>query len=87
MSIDLNQETVLRLIETINYLVGIAERGEGRTIRDDETPEMFVLGYVKKVESALDALWLWTEAEAEHFNGATPDDHICEMVRAARPNA
>lgn len=42
--------TMLRLIKTIKYLVGIAERGEGRKIADDETPEQFVLGYVKRLE-------------------------------------
>ena len=42
---------VLRLIETIKYVVGIAERGEGRTMRDDETVEQFVLGYVNKLEA------------------------------------
>ena len=45
--------TVLRLIDTIKYLVGIAERGEGRKARDDELPEQFVLGYVKRLEEAL----------------------------------
>ena len=45
--------TVLRLIDTIKYLVGIAERGEGRKARDDELPEQFVLGYVKRLEAAL----------------------------------
>ena len=46
--------TVLRLIDTIKYLVGIAERGEGRKARDDELPEQFVLGYVKRLEAALE---------------------------------
>ena len=45
--------TVLRLIDTIKYLVGIAERGEGRKARDDELPEQFVLGYVKRLEEAI----------------------------------
>lgn len=42
---------MLRLIETIKYLRGIAERGLGREIREDETIEQFVLGYVKQLES------------------------------------
>ena len=46
--------TVLRLIDTIKYLVGIAERGKGRKARDDELPEQFVLGYVKRLEAALE---------------------------------
>lgn len=44
---------MLRLIETVKYLIGIAERGEGRTIRDDETAEQFVLGYVKRLETTI----------------------------------
>ena len=43
---------MLRLIETIKYLRGIAERGLGREIRDDETIEQFVLGYVKQLEDS-----------------------------------
>jgi hypothetical protein len=43
----------LRLIETIKYLVGIAERGEGRKQLDGETVETFVLGYVKRIEQQL----------------------------------
>lgn len=45
-------EGVLKLTKTVRYLVGIAERGEGRPMRADETAEQFVLGYVKKLESA-----------------------------------
>jgi len=44
---------VSRLIATVKYLVGIAERGENRKARDDETAEGFVLGYVKKLECEL----------------------------------
>lgn len=51
-----DMETTLRLLATIKYLIGIAERGEGREIRGDETAEQFVLGYVKKLESERDAL-------------------------------
>ena len=42
---------VARLLLTIEYLCGIAERGEKRLIREDETVEQFVLGYVKRLES------------------------------------
>jgi hypothetical protein len=41
-----------RLLETIKYLVGIAERGEGKSIPGDITVEQFVLGYVKRLEAA-----------------------------------
>lgn len=46
-------QDMLRLIETVKYMIGIAERGEGRKIRDNETAEQFVLGYVKRLENAL----------------------------------
>ena len=48
-------EDSLRLIDTIKYLRGIAERGEARTQRDDETVEAFVLDYVKRLEAERDA--------------------------------
>ena len=44
-----------RVMQTLRYLQGIAERGEGRPMRDDETLECFILGYVKKLEGALPA--------------------------------
>ena len=44
---------VLRLVETVKYLRGIAKRGEGREMRDDETVEGFVLGYVQRLERTL----------------------------------
>lgn len=46
-------EGVLRLTKTVRYLVGIAERGEGRPMLDDETAEQFVLRYVQRLENAL----------------------------------
>jgi len=47
---------VLRLTETIKYLCGIAVKGEGREINEDETVEQFVLSYVKKCEQQIVAL-------------------------------
>jgi len=44
---------ILRLLETIKYVQGIAVRGEGRPQGDDETVEAFVLGYVKKLEARI----------------------------------
>lgn len=41
-----------RVLETLRYVQGIAERGEGRQMREDETLEAFVLGYVKRLEAA-----------------------------------
>jgi hypothetical protein len=63
---DIDVEEVDRLLKTIKYIIGIAERGEGRAIREDETVEAFVLGYVKKLQSAKSS-----EDKAmpqEHFN-------------------
>lgn len=51
-----------RLLKTLRYLIGIAERGEGRKIRDDETIEQFVLGYVKRLEAGEAALRAEVEA-------------------------
>ena len=44
-----------RMLKTIRYLIGIAERGEGRPILDNEKCESFVLGYVKRIEAERDA--------------------------------
>jgi len=41
-----------RVIKTLRYIQGIAERGFGRVMREDETIEQFVLGYVKQLEAA-----------------------------------
>ena len=49
-------EDVRRLTKTIKYLCGIAVKGEGREINEDETVEQFVLSYVKKCEQQIDAL-------------------------------
>jgi hypothetical protein len=46
---------VERLLTTIRYIQGIAEHGEKRQMRDDETLEQFVLGYVKKLEGRVSA--------------------------------
>ena len=43
-------ERCLELINTIKYMVGIAERGEQRKIEPHESPDLFVLGYVKTIE-------------------------------------
>ena len=39
-----------RLLKTVKYLIGIAERGTVRKMRDDETVEQFVLSYVQALE-------------------------------------
>jgi hypothetical protein len=38
----------MALIRTVLYIQGIAEKGEGRKILHDETPEIFILNYVKE---------------------------------------
>ena len=40
-----------RVIRTLRYIEGIAARGEGRPMREDETLEQFILGYVQKLEA------------------------------------
>lgn len=47
---------MLRIIATVKYLRGIAERGTGRLCDDNETVEQFVLGYVKKLEGQIKVL-------------------------------
>ena len=66
---------VLRLIETIKYLSGIAERGTGNECPPDTTVEQFVLGYVKQLESLrqkIDALepvaWMANDGSAVHLS-------------------
>lgn len=46
-------EEVLKLLSAVKYIIGIAERGEGRAMREDESAESFVLGYVKRLEAKL----------------------------------
>lgn len=41
-----------RVVKMLRYIQGIAERGEGRAMREDETLELFVLNYVKRLEQA-----------------------------------
>ena len=43
--------SITRLIASIKYLRGIAEKGFGRAMQDDETVEGFVLAYVKSLEA------------------------------------
>jgi hypothetical protein len=45
-------EECKKAIDTLTYIQGIAERGEGRAMRDNESLDQFVLGYVKKLEAA-----------------------------------
>jgi len=67
-----------RLLQTIRYIAGIAERGEGRLQRDDETVEQFILGYVKKLEACVqsseqdkaDALRMALEADQQDTKDA-----------------
>lgn len=49
-------KTIVRLIDTIKYMVGIAEKGTGTKCLDDETPERFLLAYVKHLESEVQRL-------------------------------
>lgn len=71
---------MLRLIDTVKYLIGIAERGEGRSIRDDETAEQFVLGYVKRLETCIERKYGTEECEG----CADRDEEIDRLKDALR---
>jgi hypothetical protein len=45
-------EDCVRTLKTLNYIEGIAVKGEGRQMREDESLEQFILGYVKRLEAA-----------------------------------
>ena len=36
---------------------------------------------IRLLKSTVSALWLWTKAEIEHFDGPIPDDEILDLVR------
>ena len=61
--LDENAKDLLRLIETVKYLRGIAVRGLGYDQPEDQTVEQFVLGYVKGVEYQLNS----RDAEVEEL--------------------
>lgn len=62
--VEASSKDSLRLLESVKYLRGIAEHGEERQQREDETVEQFVLGYVKKLEDQLaKANQLWQIAQ------------------------
>ena len=42
---------ITKLLSCVRYLTGIAERGLKRQIREDESVESFVLGYVQSLET------------------------------------
>lgn len=44
-------EQCAQALRALRYIQGIAERGEGRRMRDDETLEQFLLGYVQRLEA------------------------------------
>ena len=64
-------EECARVLKTLRYIQGIAERGEGRAMRDDETLEQFVLGYVKKLE------------QPEQWDGPTDEEYenFCSLIQ------
>ena len=72
----------LRLIATIRYLGGIAEKGEGRKQRDDETTEQFVLGYVKRIESELE-----DERKAREEEREKDGDYMRESINRYKERA
>lgn len=48
-------EECARVLKTLQYVIGIAERGAGRKMREDETVETFVLSYVRRLERSSQA--------------------------------
>ena len=65
---------MLRIIDTVKYLRGIAERGTGRLCDDNETTEQFVLGYVKELEGQIKVLREALRAYSECCDGCTCGD-------------
>jgi len=61
---------ILRLVETVKYLRGIAERGTGNECPPDETVEQFVLGYVKQLEARCAELEGIAEYHSDAFKRA-----------------
>ena len=59
---------MLRIIGTVKYLRGIAERGTCRLCDDNETTEQFVLGYVKELEGQIKVLREALKEAVEHLN-------------------
>jgi hypothetical protein len=47
---------VLKLTKSLQYMIGIAERGLGRKITDAETDRQFVLTYVQGLETEIERL-------------------------------
>ena len=69
---------ILRLLETIKYMRGIAERGTGKEMPEDIPVESFVLGYVKSIEAEnakLKAELAEAKKDAERYRWLT-DDHL-----------
>jgi hypothetical protein len=64
-----DSENILRLIETIKYLQGIAVRGSGIDQSDDQTVEQFVLSYVKGLEQQLAAALAACKQKDEALEG------------------
>ena len=80
----------LRLIATVQYLRGIAERGTGRLCDDNETTEQFVLGYVKELEGQVKVLrealgWLVNEMDCrdDEFGGCLFTQQDFKIAREA----
>jgi hypothetical protein len=66
---DEDAESILRLIKTVRYMTGIAERGEGKPCPDDVLPERFLLEYVIKLEG-MEAELAASQAREQQLRGA-----------------
>ena len=69
-------ELCAKTVATLTYIRGIAERGEGRPMRDDETLDQFLLGYVRRLEAP--AVGSHTQEQAVQTDH--PEHHL-EMVK------
>ena len=80
-----------RVVRTLRYIEGIAARGEGRPMREGETLEQFLLGYVQKLEALAEPVqepvaWLYRDHNGElRLNCIKPKPHFAFPVYTAPP--
>lgn len=75
-------EGILSLTSTVNYLVGIAEKGKGHGMPDGVSVEHFVLGYVKSLESRISELTEQVKVAKDALGSAK---YVIEMAQLHKP--
>ncbi len=60
-------EQCAQVLRALRYIQGIAERGEGRPMRDNESLEEFLLGYVQRLERKAPAVQADLVKDAERY--------------------